>query len=98
MNFEVESRNGILHVKDDELRFDWLERHHIILSKFMMCYLSRHWKVAPVDLFGRVNVIELWTRYVNPLYEPLVLITLWEQSLALSDYVMGNSSTWEGAL
>ena len=57
--FEVESRNGILHVKDDGLRVDWLERHHIILREVMMNYLCIHCKEALVDLFGRWNVIGL---------------------------------------
>ena len=42
MNLDVESRNGILLVVNDVLRVDWLERHHIILGKVMMSYLSRH--------------------------------------------------------
>ena len=42
MNLDVESRNGILLVVNDGLRVDWLERHHIILGKVMMSYLSRH--------------------------------------------------------
>ena len=56
---EIESRNGILNVKYDGLRFDRLEWHHIILREFMMSYLCRYCKVALVDLFGRVNVIGL---------------------------------------
>ena len=59
LNVEVDSRKGILHVKDDILWVDCLERHHIILRKVMMSYLSRHCKVSLVDLFGRVNVIGL---------------------------------------
>ena len=30
INREVVSRNGILLVKSDGLKVDWLERHHII--------------------------------------------------------------------
>ena len=59
MTFEVKSFNGILHETNDELRVDWLERHHIILRKVIMSYLSRHLKVALVDIFSRVNVIGL---------------------------------------
>ena len=70
MNIEAESSNGILHVMNDRIKFDWLERHHIFLRKVMMNYLCRHCKVALEDLFGRVNVIGLWTLYGNPLYEP----------------------------
>ena len=29
MKHEVESRNGILHVMNAELKVDWLELHHI---------------------------------------------------------------------
>ena len=59
MNFELESCNGIPHVKDDGLRVDWIEQHHIILRKIMMSYICRQCKVALVNLFGRVNVIGL---------------------------------------
>ena len=59
MNFEVKSFNGILHETNDELRVDWLERHHINLRKVMMRYIFFHFRVALVDLFGRVNVIGL---------------------------------------
>ena len=59
MNFKVDSRNGILHLKDDGLRVYWIEQHHIILRKVMMIYLCRHCMVDLVDLFGRVNVIGL---------------------------------------
>ena len=59
MNFEFEIPNGILHVKDDGVMVDWMERHHIIFRKVMMIYLCLHCKVALVDLFGMVNVIGL---------------------------------------
>ena len=59
MNCEVVSRNGILHVMNDGLKFDRLERHHIILTKFIMSYLCRHCKVALEDLFSWVNIIGL---------------------------------------
>ena len=39
MNLKVESRNGILHVMNDGIEFDWLEQNHIILRKVMMSYL-----------------------------------------------------------
>ena len=65
MNIEVKSRSSILHVKDDGLRFDYLKRHHIIHREVMMSYLCRHYKVALVDIFWRVNVIVLWIRYGN---------------------------------
>ena len=59
MNVEVESCNGILLVRNDGLRVGLLEHYHIILSKVIMSYLCRHFKVALGDLFGRVNVIGL---------------------------------------
>ena len=59
MNIEVESLNGILYVKDYGIRVEWIERHLIILRKVLMSYRCRHFKVALVDLFGRVNVIGL---------------------------------------
>ena len=59
MNVEIECRNGIIHVMNDGHRIDWLEHHHIIFRKVMMSYLCHHCKVSLVDLFGRVNVIEL---------------------------------------
>ena len=59
MNVEVEDPNGIFHVKDDGHRVDWLQRHHIILRKFIMSYLCRHCKVALEDLFSWVNIIGL---------------------------------------
>ena len=89
------SRNGILHVKDDGLRVGWLERYHIILRIVIMSYLILQWMVALDDLFGKVNVIGLWTRYEIPFYVPLMSITLWEQWLEPSEYIMGSSSTWE---
>ena len=59
IKLEVESRNGILHVMNDGLKVDWLERHHIILRKVIKSYLCLHYKVSLGGLFGRVNVIEL---------------------------------------
>ena len=59
MNIEVEISNGILHVMNDGLKFDWMERLHIILRKFIMSYLCRHCKVALEDLFSWVNIIGL---------------------------------------
>ena len=38
MNIEIEISNGILHVMNDGLKFDWMERLHIILRKFIMSY------------------------------------------------------------
>ena len=59
MNFEVESRNGILRVFNDGLKVNWMEQHHIILQKVVMSYLCHHFKVAIEDLFDRLNVIGL---------------------------------------
>ena len=41
------------------VKVNLLERHNLILKKVIMSCLSRHLKVALVDLFGRVNVIGL---------------------------------------
>ena len=60
MNVEVENPNGILHVKKWwTLRLIGWNDIKLILRKFIMSYLCGHWKVALVDLFGRVNVIGL---------------------------------------
>ena len=59
MNLEVEIHNGILHVTNDGLKFDWMEQHHIILRKVMVIYLCRYCEVALEYLFCRVNVIGL---------------------------------------
>ena len=59
MDIEVVSHNGILHVMNDGLKVGWLEQKNIILRKVMMSYLYRRCKEALVDLFVRVNVINL---------------------------------------
>ena len=91
-NLEVESGHSILLVMNDGLKFYWLERYHIILRKAyeLSCL---HCIPALGDLNGRVNVIVLWTWYVTPLYEPLMLITLWDQWLAPSVYGKGSISS-----
>ena len=59
MNIEVESRNGILLLINDGLKFDLLEQFHIILRKVIMRYLYCHCKLSLEELFVRVNVIGL---------------------------------------
>ena len=59
MNFEVETRNGILLLMQYGLKIILLERHHIILRKVIMSYLCLYCKVDLVDLLGSVNVIRL---------------------------------------
>ena len=49
-----------------------------------------------MDFIERVNVIGLYTRYETLSWDPLMPNTQGEQRLALSDSIMGSSSTWEG--
>ena len=58
----IESCNGILVVWMMDLRMVGCNGMQSSLGK-SLSYLLCHWKAAPGDLFGRVNMIELWTRY-----------------------------------
>ena len=71
MNFEVESRNGIILVWMIDLRF---VRWNNIISSFwkLLSYLYRHCKEPLGDIFCKVNVIGLWSTYGTPSYDSLM--------------------------
>ena len=50
MNREVVSRNGILHVMNDGLKVDWMERHHILPQESRDELLVAIVRYALVDL------------------------------------------------
>ena len=73
MNVEVESRNGILQVKEMiDLRLIGWNGIISIIRNVMMSFFSPLWGSPSGPFYGRVNVIGLWTWYGTLLYEPYV--------------------------